>query len=184
MTSRGRGLPANPMQLSTLLTQVDTLLGQKDDVRLKSLLLSRNAKELAHVIDNLSNGKRKSFATLPPELQAEVVLLMNEESRSYILPKLSDHTLARLLHFMEEDNAADVAQLLPEERRPGVLQYVKPEKRVKIEKLLLFGAETAGGLMDLNFIVVAPETTVSAVITTVSDHAREHKQVPVVIVTG
>ncbi len=172
------------MQLSVLLEHVDALLGQKDDVRLKSLLLSRTAQELAHVIDGLEHGKRKTFATLPPELQADVVLQMNTESRQYILPKLSDHALARFLHFMEEDNAADTLQVLPEERRPGVLQNIKPEKRVKIEKLLLFHPETAGGIMDLNFIVAEPETPVAAVITIVKDHAREHKQVPVVIVHG
>ena len=61
---------------------------------------------------------------------------------------------------------------------------MKPELRVKIEKLLLFGPETAGGIMDLNFISVAPETTVTAVIATVRDHAKQHKQVPVVIVHG
>ncbi len=173
-----------PMQLPALLHQVDTLLGQKDDLRLKSLLLGRSAEELAHIIDNLDHGKRKTFTTLPPELQADVVVQMNEESKQYILPKLSDHALARFLHFAEEDNAADVMQILPEERRPGVLQYMKPEKRVKIEKLLLFGPETAGGIMDLNFIAVVPEATVPEVTATVREHAREHKQVPVVIVTG
>ncbi|MBI2636251.1 magnesium transporter [Candidatus Peregrinibacteria bacterium] len=172
------------MQLPALLRQVDTLLGQKDDMRLKSLLLGRSPKELAHVIDNLTNGKRKTFATLPPELQAEVVLRMNDESKEYILPKLSDHTLARFLHFAEEDNAADVLQIVPDGRRPGVLQYMKPDKRVKIEKLLLFGPETAGGIMDLNFIVVPPGITVPEVTATVREHAREHKQVPVVMVAG
>ena len=60
------------MQLSALLHQVDTLLGQKDDLRLKSLLLGRRPQELAHVIDTLDHGKRKTFTTLPPELQAIV----------------------------------------------------------------------------------------------------------------
>lgn len=172
------------MQFSTLINQVDVFLGQKDDQRLKNLLLSRSPQDLAHVIDNLTHGKRKTFTTLPPELQAEVILRMNDESRAYILPKLSDHALARFLHFTAEDNAADVLQIMPDARRPGVLQYMKPEMRAKIEKLLLFGPETAGGIMDLNFIVVAPETTVPEVTATVREHAREHKQIPVVIVTG
>ena len=170
------------MHFSTLVEHVDSLLAQKDDLRLKSLLLSQSAQDLGRLIDTLPHGKRKTFATLPPELQAEVVLRMNEESSAYILPKLSDHTLARFLHFIEEDNAADTVQVLPPERRPGVLQNMKPEKRVKIEKLLLFDPETAGGLMDLNFITVPPEATVPSVIATMQEHAREHKQVPVVLV--
>lgn len=167
-----------------LVTHVDALLAQKDDLRLRNLLLNRGPQDVAQAIDGLEHGKRKTFAMLPPEVQADVALQLNGESRGYILPKLSDHALARFLHFMEEDNAADILQIIPEQRRPAILHSMKPEKRVKIEKLLLFPPDTAGGIMDLNFIVVEPAATVPAVVATVRDHAREHKQVPVVIVHG
>lgn len=170
------------MHLQTLIKHVDGLLAQKDDLRLRSILLNRSPQELAEVIDQLSHGKRKTFAMLPPELQAQVALLLDEGSRTYILPKLSDHTLARFVHFNVEDDAADIMQILPEERRAGVLQHVQPEKRAKIEKLLTFGPETAGGIMDLNFISVAPEDTAPTIIAKLRDHAKEHKQVPVVLV--
>src|SRR3989344_7177454 len=92
-TRRQSSSNGSPMNAAALLEQIDSLLAQKDDARLKNVLLSKNAQQLGHLIDTLSSGKRKTFNTLPPELQADVVLILNEESRAYILPKLSDHAL-------------------------------------------------------------------------------------------
>lgn len=171
------------MSGSALAAQVDSLLSRKEDVRLRSLLLNRSVGELAHLINVLERGKRKVFAFLPPETQAEVVLRLDEPNREYILPKLSDHALARFLHFNEEDDAADFLQVLPEERRSAVLHLVKPEKAAKIAKLLAYDAQTAGGLMDLNFLPVPMAATLPEIVARVRAHRETHRQTPTVVVT-
>lgn len=162
---------------------VDSLLAKKDDVRLRNLLLNRTPLDIAKVINNLDHGKRKTFNMLPPEMQAEVILQMDEQSKEYVVSKLSDHTLARFLHFNEEDDAADIVQVVPEERRPSILQHIKPEKRVKIEKLLTFNPETAGGLMDLNFITVNMDAPLKQVADITRAHLETQKKTPMIIVT-
>ena len=62
---------------------------------------------------------------------------------------------ARFLHFNYEDDAADILQELPKktpDRDSGKMKDDKKKK--KIEKLLNYDSQTAGGLMDLNFIVI------------------------------
>ncbi len=171
------------MQLSALVTHIDTLLSQKDDARLRNFLLNRTPLEIARVINTLEHGKRKTLSTIPPEMQAETVLRLDEQSRAYVLPKLSDHTIARFLHFNAEDDAADILQILPEERRNAILQYVKPEKRAKIAKLLTYDPETAGGLMDLNFLSVPITATLKEVSDRVQQHRETQKHTPMIVVT-
>ncbi len=175
-------LPTLVMVIADLLEHVDGLLGKKEDLKLKNLLMRHSHTDIALVLDRLSHGKRKTFALLPPEIQAEVALLTTENTRAFILPRLSDHALARFLHFNNEDDAADLLHELPAERRSLILRHIKDEKRVKIEKLLKFSPETAGGLMDLNFITVSEDETIKAVSDKVRQHVQAHKQAPIVIV--
>ncbi|MSR87424.1 magnesium transporter [Candidatus Peribacteria bacterium] len=170
------------MQFTTLVHQADRLLSQKDDMRLRNFLLNRTPQELARLINHLPHGKRKTFVMLPPEMQADIFPRLNEEGRGYILPKLSDHVIARFIHFNDEDDAADIMQLLPEKRRGSVMQYVRPEKRVKIEKLLTFDPETAGGLMDLNFITVPVNASLKEVSERVQQHRESQRHTPMLVV--
>ena len=165
-----------------LLRQVDGLLQAKSDPELRRLLLQDDARGIADIIDALEHGKRKTFALLPPEVQAEVIQLLSEASIHSVLPRLPDFTIARLLHFMDEDEATDILQRLPIRRHPHILEKMKEDRRKHIEKLLLYGPETAGGLMDLNFVEADPSLSLSAMVSSVQEYVRtHHKQVPITL---
>jgi magnesium transporter len=161
--------------------QVDLLLGQRLDAELRLLLLKYDPQMLSELIDDLDHGKRKVFVMLPPEVQAEVALRLTDADKMYILPRLPEHVVARFLHFCEEDDATDLLQFLPKERGQHVLEKMKPDRKRKIEKLLKFGAETAGGIMDLDFITVSTETIASDVLHAVQGYVREQRRIPTVI---
>ncbi|MFA6039007.1 MAG: magnesium transporter [Candidatus Peribacteraceae bacterium] len=166
----------------TLLQTVDGLLNSKNDQDLRRFLLQKNPRAIADVIDGLSHGKRKTFALLPPEVQAEAVLLLSEASVHSVVARLPDYTIARFLHFLTEDDATDILQQLPKRRHPHVLDKMQEDRRKRIEKLLTFGPETAGGLMDLNFIEVESHATVPTVSVAMQEYVRHHhRQVPVVL---
>ncbi len=171
------------MTTEALLAQVDGFLARKEDRSLKSLLLRSNAQDIAQVIDQLQHGKRKVFALLPPEVQAAVAVLLPEGDAEYVFRRLPEHVTARFLHFNDEDDATDILQQLPEAQRQKVLRHIPENKRKKIEKLLMFGEETAGGLMDLNFLSVHSTDTIQGVRATVQEYSHSQKQIPVVIVT-
>ena len=165
----------------SLFQKVDALLHEKEDRKLMQLLFGQEAHAIADVIDVLHNGKRKTFSLLPPEKQAEVATVLSDYAKQSIFPRLSDHTLARFLHFNEEDDATDILQFLPENRRANILSYMKPGLRQKIERLLTFGSETAGGLMDFNFVTVEPTAMLKDVMVKVQEHTAAHKKSPIVI---
>lgn len=167
-----------------LITKVDVLLGKKQDNELRQLLAHRDFHILAQLIDSLTHGKRKIFALLPPEKQAEVALALSEDSKRRIFPRLSDAIVARFLHFNDEDDATDILQYLTLARRTSILQSMREEKRKKIEKLLRFGSETAGGLMDLNFIIVRPSYTFTEVLDKVQKHVEGKREMPTVLVVN
>ncbi|MEQ1849829.1 MAG: magnesium transporter [Candidatus Peribacteraceae bacterium] len=172
------------MSTEKLLEKVDLLLGTKSDHELIPLLSKQDFHVLAEVIDALHSGKRKTFALLPPEKQAEVAVVMNEDSKKRVLARLSDATIARFLHFMAEDEATDILQHLEPNKRELVLALMKEDKRRKIQKLLHYGSETAGGLMDLNFLAVDPKDAFNDVIDRVRKHVEGKRDMPTVVVVN
>ncbi len=167
-----------------LIAHIDQLLARKNDRALRQFLLHEPFNHLADVIDHLLNGKRKIFSFLPPEKQAEVALVINEDSKKKIFHRLSDDAIARFLHFLEEDEATDVLQYLSPRQRASVLKKMKPKKRDNIEKLLTFSAETAGGLMDLNFINIDASTPLESVLEQIRVHTEGRREMPTVLVTN
>ena len=165
-----------------LLEKVDLLLRQKQDQRLRDVLAQQDFHVVAYIIDHLKRGRRKTFTLLPPELQAQVSLVLGGKSKESILPRLSDHVIARFLHFNDEDDATDLLQLLPAERRATILLKMREEKRMKIEKLLRYGSETAGGVMDFNFIVVKMDFSIKDVSAKIEQHLQQYNHAPVVLV--
>ncbi len=168
--------------MNKLAEHIDALLGEKQDAKIRTLLLKHNFHVVATAINALHRGRRKAFSLLPPEIQAEVVLALTDASKESIFPRLNEDVIARFLHFNDEDDAVDIIQFLPEPRRQKVMERIRGEKRVKFEKLLKFGQETAGGLMDLNFIIVKPDYTLKDVAEKVQSHLEREKQVPLVVV--
>lgn len=168
-----------------LLHRVDGLLQQKNDQDLKRMLQREDVRTIADIIDALDHGKRKTFALLPPEVQADVILLLSEANIHSVLPRLPDAVIARFLHFLDEDEATDVLQKLPSKRHPSILGKMKDAHRARIEKLLTYGPETAGGLMDLDFLEVDPLATLPSIMTAMQEYVRtHHKQVPVALLRG
>lgn len=168
-----------------LLHKVDGLLQQKNDNELRKLLMREDNRVITDVIDSLVHGKRKSFAILPPEVQADVILLLSEASVHSVLPRLPDAVIARFLHFLDEDEATDILQRLHVKRHLHILEKMREDRRKPIEKLLTYGPETAGGLMDLNFMEFDERAKIPMILSSVQEYMRtHHKQIPVALLTG
>lgn len=151
--------------------------------KIKYLLLKLDFHKIATIINQTEEQKRYVFSLLPPEIQSEVILNLSDESKKEIVSKLSIYECARFLHFNDEDDATDIMQYLPIEKREKVLFKIKEPKRKKIQKLLAFGKDTAGGLMDLNYIIVRDTFNFQDVNEKVRQHIRQENMAPFVIVT-
>jgi len=166
------------------LHAINKLIEKGNFKEVKYLLLKMDFHRIAEIINHIHDQKRYVFSLLPPEIQSEVILQLSDQSKSLIVPKLSVYECARFLHFNDEDDATDIIQYLPNSKRQKVLLKLKEPKRKKIEKLLMFGRETAGGLMDLDYIIVKDTFTFKDVADKVQDHITRENKVPFIILTS
>jgi CBS domain-containing protein/sporulation protein YlmC with PRC-barrel domain len=94
------------------------------------------------------------------ELEADVFEELDDEHQVEFLRERSDQEAAAVLARMESDDAADLLMELDQDRRLPILNLLPPAKQAKVRSLLGHNPETAGGMMNPDFIFVPPDATV------------------------
>jgi Mg/Co/Ni transporter MgtE len=118
------------------------------------------------------------------ELEADVFEELDTEHQLEFLRARSDDEAARLLSVMAPDDAVDLLTELDQERRLPILQRIPPASQNKLRRLLSYNPETAGGLMNPDFIAVPDTFTVGDAIKAVRSSPTPPEAAGVVFVTG
>jgi CBS domain-containing protein len=86
------------------------------------------------------------------ELEADVFEELDDEHQVEFLNERSDEEAAAVLDRMEPDDAADLLLELEQDRRLPILNLLPAAEQRKIKSLLGYNPETAGGLMNPDFL--------------------------------
>jgi CBS domain-containing protein/sporulation protein YlmC with PRC-barrel domain len=118
------------------------------------------------------------------ELEADIFEELDEEHQMEFLRERSDVQVAAVLARMESDDGADLLMELDQDRRLPVLNLMPAAKRVKIRRLLGYNPQTAGGLMNPDFVSVTERSTVEQAIELVRRSEIPAEQLQSVVVVG
>ncbi len=118
------------------------------------------------------------------ELEADVFEELDMEHQLEFLRGRSDEEAARLLSAMAPDDAVDLLTEMDQDRRLPILARVATPVQAKLRKLLSYNPETAGGLMNPDFVAVPSTATVQAALDAVRMSTSPPEAAGVVFVTG
>ena len=125
-------------------------------------LNSLHPADIAEVLD-VVNLKEAQFLykLLDEEVASDVLVEIDEDTREQFLASFSTEEIAESLENMQSDDAADVIQELSESQQEEVLDAIKDESQSsEISKLLNYDEDSAGGVMDLDFVAATWSWTV------------------------
>lgn len=120
------------------------------------------AAEIADLLeeaDKAEGGEILDRVHSDPELEADVFEELDPEKASRLLDGKPDDEVAALLSRMRADDAADAIADLRQSRRRRVLELMPPAQRTKVITLMGFNPESAGGLMNVDFVSCATTAT-------------------------
>ena len=120
--------------------------------------------QIADLVEHASHEEGEEIIEavgLDRELEADVFEELDTPHQLEFLETRSDAESARLLSRMEPDNAADLITEIDQDRRLPILEMLPSEQQTKVRQLLAYNADTAGGLMNPDFVSVAPKATVA-----------------------
>jgi CBS domain-containing protein/sporulation protein YlmC with PRC-barrel domain len=116
------------------------------------------------------------------ELEADVFEELDDEHQVEFLRDRSDPQAAAVLARMESDDAADLLMELDQERRLPILNLLPPARQAKIRSLLSHNPETAGGMMNPDFILVPSDTSAAEALARVRGSELGRQQSSIVCV--
>jgi sporulation protein YlmC with PRC-barrel domain len=120
--------------------------------------------QIADLIEEASKEEEREIlgqVHADPELEADVFEELDEDLASRLLGARTDAEIAEVLSRMRADDAADAVAELPQLRRQPVLDLLSPGQRTKVLTLMGFNPTSAGGLMGVDYLALAPTVPVA-----------------------
>jgi len=131
------------------------------------LLQDIHPADLADIVEELSPDDREAiFESIPSEVAADALSEVEPEIQASILESLEADKAADILEEMAPDEAADALAELPDETSAGILHEMEQEPQTEVTELLEFREDTAGGMMNTEYLVLSPSSSVADAIET------------------
>lgn len=142
---------------------------RNDGKRLRELVDALHPADVADLMGFLTADYREEILPhLDPEALAEIISELEDNIREEVLEAVPSATLAKALEELDSDDAADVVDDLDKRKRGEVLAAMPEVDRAAIETALGYEDETAGRLMQREFLAAPQFWTVGQTI----DHVR------------
>ncbi len=147
------------------LKQVLALFAAGDDVGLHDLLARLHPADIAHLLEGLSPDQRPGvWSRVDVERMGEVLLELPEAVRTELIKQLDDRTLVAAVHNLDTDDIADLIPELSDELIAEILFALDKQDRQRLDAVLPFAEDTAGGLMNVDAITVRENITLEVVL--------------------
>ena len=118
--------------------------------------------DVANALRELPEVRRLEVArTLDDERLADILQELPHDEQTEIVTRLELERAADVLEAMDPEDAADLLGELPEKDAESFLERMNPEDSAPVRMLLTYDADTAGGLMTPEPIILSPQTTVA-----------------------
>jgi len=142
-----------------------------DGMRLRSLLEDLHPADVADLMGFLTAEHRAVVVLwLPPELLADTLPELDDSIREEVLERVPHLTLAEALQELDSDDAAAVVEDLEDDQREKVLSAMPAPDRAAIESSLGYAEDSAGRMMQREFMAAPAFWTIGDTI----DHVRSH----------
>jgi magnesium transporter len=138
---------------------------QEDLDTVKRLVDGLHPSEVALLLESLPQKERDLvWQQLDPEQHTDVLSEAEDAVRASRMVQMNAEELAAVAQDVEIDDATDILQDLPEDRIEKVLQAMDDQNRQRLESLLAYPEDTAGGLMNTDVVTVRADVNLETVI--------------------
>ncbi|MDT5245884.1 MAG: hypothetical protein QOD36_3260 [Mycobacterium sp.] len=144
---------------SMAVRRVSGRVGALKPAQIADLLEDADKAEGGEILDRVRSN---------PELEADVFEELDPDKASRLLDDMPDTAVAALLSRMRADDAADAIVDLRQSRRRRVLELMPAPQRTKVITLMGFNPDSAGGLMNVDFVSCGTAATASEALATIA----------------
>lgn len=149
-------------------TQLDTLSAALDSgvkQAVNRLLSGLSAAEIGDLLESLPLARRRVVWDLvDPQQDGEVLVEVNDEVRANLIHDMTPDELVSAVDDLDLDDLADILDDLPDAVIATVLNSMSRQDRERLDRVLSYPEDSAGGLMDPDVLSIRPDVTLDVVL--------------------
>ncbi len=172
-------MPQNADQIDSQphahLSKVQAMLDSGTFRQVRRMLNGLRPVEIARLIESSPPPSRNILWELvDKDISGEVLEDLSQEVQNQFVKEMDTEELVELTEGLETDDVADILQQLPEQVIQEVLAAMSDQDRSRVEAVIAFDENTAGGLTNTDTITVRPRFTLDVVLR----YLRRHEELP------
>ncbi|MEL6288202.1 MAG: magnesium transporter [Pseudomonadota bacterium] len=162
-------------QQPAFVARVEEALEEADSGEVRALVDDLHEADLADLIEVLAPEDRSALvATLGSDLNFDVLPELDEAVRDQVIDEMPNAQIAEAVQQLDSDDAVYLLEDLDAAEQSDILAQVPASDRAQILKSLEYPEDSAGRLMQTEFIAVPPFWSVGQTI----DYMRETDDLP------
>ena len=148
-------------RLKILTVSMKRLLRRGASSRLRKIVNKTHGADLSILFRDLSLSDQRMLFDMIDDMEQKGVLFseLDEDLFAAFIDGMDPDQVAAILEQMPNDDVADLLNQLPDETASGLLKRMKKEGSDEVEDLMRFADDTAGGIMNPDFIALNQEIT-------------------------
>ena len=159
-------MSAAPQEEQTATLELITQwLREGDLAQVAQQLAEMHPAEIAHLLESLPPDHRlEVWEQAPGDAEGEILANLNEEVRASLIEQMKPEELVAATEGLETDDLADILPEMPQDVIQELLLTMEQQDRERLRSVLSYDEDTAGGLMNLDTVVVRADLTLDVVL--------------------
>lgn len=150
---------------NSLLTKLGTGIDPGTLNQVRHILNNLSPPDIAHQLETAPPRSRDVLWQLvDADIAGEVLQELSDDIQQEFLNQMDGAEVASVTEGLDVDDIVDILQQLPDQVIPEVLQAMSAQDRQRVESVLTYPEDTAGGIMDTEMITVRPDITIDVVL--------------------
>ena len=134
-------------------------------IQIQRILSKMDSHEIAHCLESTPSEQRKViWSIIDKSNEADVLSELGEEIQQDLFDEISNEELLDLVQNLELDEMVDILQNLPQQRISFLLSKMTKIDRERVEMVLEYPEDSAGGLLNIDIISVQQDSTLNLVL--------------------
>lgn len=147
------------------LELITTTIENRDILTLRNIFNEYNSVDIAELLQQLPVNKTIfAFTTVPSSLTADVFAYFNDDYKQSVIELLKEADLKKILKELYSDDIVDVIEQMPANIVRKILKSVDKGLRADINKLLSYKDDSAGTIMNIEYVELKKNDTCKSAI--------------------
>ena len=157
------------------LDQLSAALSSGTFVDVRRMLNGLLPADVAHLLESSPPKFRHIlWQMVEVDREGEILSEMGDDLRAQFLGQMDATEVAQLTEGLADDDMADILQQLPDHVTREVLTVMDQQDRARLERVMHYPEDLAGGLMNTDTITIRARLTLDVVLR----YLRRHDEIP------